>query len=144
VVGYPVTVPGKFYTSPPVNGAEVGTIFAIANAGTTSADKGTGTVVYDDKAHQHGPMGLVLAPNGDLITANSDGVNVDPKQPSTLVELTTGGEFVSQFSIDPSNGGAFRLTASATNDRLQLAAVNDNQSTVSVWTFQSGIPFPPK
>ncbi len=35
--------------------------------------------------HLHGPFGLVLAPNGDLITANGDAVNGDPTQPSELV-----------------------------------------------------------
>ena len=45
-----------------VNGTEVGTIFAIANAGTTSADNGKGTVVYADATHLHGPIGLAWRP----------------------------------------------------------------------------------
>ena len=44
--------------------------------------------------HLHGPLGLVLAPNGDLITANGDAVNPIPTPPSELVEFTPAGKFV--------------------------------------------------
>ena len=76
-------------------------IFAIPNAGSRTNDAGTGRVVYHDNAHLRGPLGLVLAPNGDLITANGDAVNADPNQASELVEFTPRGKFVGQFSIDP-------------------------------------------
>ena len=103
--------------------------------------------------HLHGPIGLVLAPNGDLITANSDAVNADPNQPSELVEFTPTGQFVGQFSIDPNNAGAFGIALSSVGGRLRLAAVDDNVGpdnsgspystpTISVWTFQTGISFP--
>jgi len=42
--------------------------------------------------HLHGPLGLLLAPNGDLITANGDAVNSDANQPSELVEFTPSGQ----------------------------------------------------
>src|SRR5208337_488802 len=45
-------------------------IFAIPHATTRTSSDGTGSVVYQDNAHLRGPLGLVLAPNGDLITAN--------------------------------------------------------------------------
>jgi hypothetical protein len=136
-----------------VNGTEVGSIFSIANAGTSFSDNGKGTVVYADVTHLHGPIGLVLAPNGDLITANSDAVNADPNQPSELVEFTPTGQFVGQFSVDPNTGGAFGLALSNVGGKLRLAAVDDNvgqgnagspysNPTVSVWTFQTGIAFP--
>src|SRR5262249_61517379 len=41
------------------------TIFALHNAGKTKSNLGTGTAVYNDAAHLHGPLGLVLAPTGD-------------------------------------------------------------------------------
>jgi hypothetical protein len=37
-----------------------------------------------------------------LVTANAaPAVHVDPTQPSELVEFTTSGTFVRQFSVDP-------------------------------------------
>ena len=69
-------------------------IFAIPNAAKRRSNAGMGTLVYQDDTHLHGPLGLVLAPNGDLITANGDAVNTDPNQPSELVEFTPGGQFV--------------------------------------------------
>jgi hypothetical protein len=117
-----------------VQGKEVGTIFAIPNAATTNSDGGLGNVVYADAAHLRGPMGLALAPNGDLVTANSDAVHGDPTQPSELVEFTKSGTFVSQFSVDSSQGGAFALTFGPIAGNFSLAAVDDNTNTLDVWT----------
>ncbi len=113
-------------------------IFAIPNAGSRTSDGGTGRVVYQDDAHLRGPLGLVLAPNGDLITANGDAVNPDPNQTSELVEFTPGGKFVGQFSIDPAAGGAFGIAATNVGGILRLAAVEDVTNSLDVWTFQTG------
>src|SRR6202034_4190222 len=118
-----------------VSGTEVGTVFAIAHAGTTTADNGKGTVVYADPAHLHGPIGLALAPNGDLIAANSDAVNADPNQPSELVEFTTTGQFAGQFAVDPNNAGAFGLAVFNSGGQAQIAAVDDDTNTLAVWNF---------
>ena len=113
-------------------------IFAVPNAGTRTSDAGTGPVVFQDNAHLRGPLGLALAPNGDLITANGDAVNPDPNQTSELVEFTPGGQFVGQFEIDPAAGGGFGLAASNVGGVSRLAAVDDNTSTLDVWSFQTG------
>ena len=76
-------------------------IFAISNAARRRSGAGTGRVVYQDNAHLRGPLGLVLAPNGDLITTNGDAVNPDPNQTSELVEFTPRGKFVGEFPVDP-------------------------------------------
>jgi uncharacterized protein (TIGR03118 family) len=116
-------------------------IFVIPHAGTTSADHGTGKVVFDDQSILHGPLGLVLAPNGDLITANGDAVNTDPNQPSELVEINpnapAGTRFVGEFSVDPGTGGAFGVAVSDVGRVLRLAAVDDNANALDVWTFES-------
>jgi subtilisin-like proprotein convertase family protein len=123
-------------TAEPVNGVEVGTIFAVANAGkATTTGTGKGTVVFADPTYLHGPLGLVLAPNGDLVIANSDAVNADPNHPSELVEITPTGQFVSQFSVDPGTGGAFGIAVGSSGGQLQFAAVDDNNNTVTVWNF---------
>ena len=110
-------------------------IFAVSHAGLRFTNAGKGTLIYQDATHLHGPMGLVLAPNGDLITANYDAVNVDPNQPSELVEFTTAGKFVSQFSIDPTNAGSFNLKIISNGAQLQLAAVDDNSNTLKLWSL---------
>jgi hypothetical protein len=111
-------------------------VFAIHNAGQTQRDRGKGKLIYHDDAHLHGPLGLVLAPNGDLITANGDAVHADPNQPSALVEFTPTGKFVGQFSVDPGTGGAFGIALQASGGELRFAAVDDNSNTLDVWSFQ--------
>jgi len=112
-------------------------IFAISDAGDRTHDSGILRLVYQDKTHLHGPLGLVLAPNGDLITANGDGVNPDPNQPSELVEFTPSGHFVGQFSIDSNPDGPFGLAVTDAGGQLRLAAVDDDTNTLDVWTFRT-------
>lgn len=114
-------------------------IFALRGAGFTQHDLGTGKVLINDPTHLHGPLGLVQAPNGDLIVANGDAVNADPAQPSEIVEFTKTGKFVSQYSLDPNPAGPFGIALSADrgNGHVHFAAVNDNQNTLSVWDLKS-------
>lgn len=108
-------------------------IFALAGAGHSTGDLGTGTVVYQDNSHLHGPLGLVLAPNGDLITANGDAINEDPNQLSEIVEFTPEGQFVSQYQIDPVAGSAFGLALQPSRGKLLFDAVDDNTSVLDEW-----------
>jgi uncharacterized protein (TIGR03118 family) len=117
-------------------------IFAISDAKDRTSDAGTGRLVYSDSTHLHGPLGLVLAPNGDLIAANGDGVNPDPNQPSELVEFTPGGHFVGQFSIDSSAAAPFGLALSDSGGVLRLAAVDDDLNMLDIWTLST--PHEPK
>lgn len=104
-------------------------IFAIYNAGRTSKDNGTGKAVVnatDAATHLHGPLGLVLAPNGDLISSQGDAVNPDPNQQSEIVEFTPKGKFVAQFSIEPQQvGAAFGIALSTSKHSFIFAAVDD-------------------
>jgi hypothetical protein len=111
-------------------------VFAINNAGSRSDyNEGTGRIIYQDNVHLHGPIDLVMTPNGHLITANSDGSNVDPNQPSELVEFTVDGEFVTQFSVDKNNGGAFGIgLTQISDDVVRFAAVDDNANSLSIFT----------
>ncbi len=111
-------------------------IFAIANAGSLQGDAGKGMVVYRDKDHLRGPLGLVLAPNGDLLTTNGDAINTDPNQPSELIEFTPTGHFVAQFPVNPNGiGGAFGIAIESTAGAIRLAAVDDILNQLDVWTF---------
>jgi len=112
-------------------------IFTIKHASKTHSDNGTGALVYQDQAHLRGPIGLALAPNGDLLTTNDDAVNADASQPSELIEFTPGGKFVGEFSIDPTEGGAFGIAVTDVGGVLRLAAVDDNTNSLDVWTFNT-------
>ena len=110
-------------------------IFLIKNASTTSGG-GKGTLVFSDP-HLEGPLGLIIAPNGDLVTANADPTAFqDPAHPSELVEFTKKGTFVREFSIDPTLGAAFAiLNVSYYGDDNHFAWVDDVTSTISIFTL---------
>ena len=110
-------------------------IFAIAKASTTS-DKGEGKMLNTSSLPLHGPVGLVLAPNGDLIATNGDAVDPDNANLNLLVEFTPQGKLVGQYQVDSgAAGGAFGLAVTSVNGELRFAAVDDNTNTLDVWTF---------
>jgi hypothetical protein len=112
-------------------------IFAVHHAGTTNHDHGMGQLIYTDSTHLHGPLALVRAPNGDLVTSNGDAVNPDPNQPSEIVEFTIQGQFVAQFSVDSAGeGGAFGIALFGSGDHLRFAAVDDIQNVLDVWDVE--------
>jgi hypothetical protein len=111
-------------------------IFAVPNAGVTQTDAGTGRVIFRDPAHLRGPLGLVLTPDGDLITSNGDAVNANKHFPSELVEFNpTTGRFVAQFSLDSAPGSAFGIALALFDGQIRFAAVDDNTNTLEMWTL---------
>jgi hypothetical protein len=118
-----------------VASTEDNAVFAVPEAGRTTKDEGTGRVIYRDHAHLHGPLGMAQAPNGDLLVANSDVINSDPKQPSEIVEFTVQGTFVKQTSMDPQQGGSFGLAVATSRGAARLAAVDDVTNTLLIWTL---------
>ena len=120
-------------------------IFAVAGAGNAivPVDRLEQTVVFNDPRHLRGPLGLVFAPNGNLITANGDAVNPDPTHPSEIVEFTKQGKFVREFSLDPALGAAFGLATVLTQPaNFDFATVNDDTNAVAVY-HQVSDAFPP-
>jgi hypothetical protein len=113
---------------------------AKASKLTTTAGKGTKIFSNPPDAHLHGPLGMVKAPNGDLIVANGDGVAPNPAFPSAYIEFTKAGAFISRFNIDPDIGGAFGIDAglvASLDNAPRLAVVDDNTNTLNVST---GLP----
>ena len=113
-------------------------VFAVSNAAERSADSGKGKIIYQDPVHLHGPLGMVMAPNGHLLTSNNDamGINPDPNQPSEIVEFTTDGHFVREISVDQNFGGAFGLAVAGSDDgNARIAFVDDNVNALSIWAF---------
>jgi hypothetical protein len=108
-------------------------IYRISDASFRSVDESLGTLVYTDNVHLHGPLGLLLAPNGHLITANGDAVNVGGMQ-NELVEFTKTGEFVAEYQVDPGpGGGAFGVAVEILPSGIRFAAVDDDANTAIVW-----------
>jgi sugar lactone lactonase YvrE len=116
-------------------------IFAVRRAAVTQRDHGTGRVIFNDPNELRGPIGLLLAPNGDLIISNGDGVNPDPNHANELLEITPQGKFVAQFQLDTgAPGAAFGIAVTSDNGVIRFAAVNDNTNTVTIWTLQQTPP----
>lgn len=113
-------------------------IYAIRNAARTQRDEGTGRVIYNDPTQLHGPLGMVQAPNGDLIIANGDAVNPDSNHSNELVEITPRGQLVGSFQLDSgSAGAAFGLAVTSDNGVTRLAAVDDDTNSVNIWTLEN-------
>jgi hypothetical protein len=84
-------------------------IYSVSSASHRMTPVTKGNVVFKDK-HLIGPLALRFAPNGDLLTANGDATpNADVLHPSELVEFTRWGQFVREYNVDASQGGAFGL-----------------------------------
>jgi len=112
-------------------------IYSIANAAIAQVDGGLGTLVTKSSTFLHGPLGLVLAPNGDLIISNGDAINANASQSNEIVEITQTGKFVAQFQLDSgAAGAAFGIAITEVNGAIQFAAVDDNTNTVDIWTIQ--------
>jgi uncharacterized protein (TIGR03118 family) len=111
-------------------------IYSVPNASTRSTDAGTGSVFYTDNTHLHGPLGLALAPNKDLLISNGDAVNGDPNQPSEIVEINPSGQFVAQVSVNPQQGAAFGIAINLTLTEVHLAAVDDVVNALDIWNVQ--------
>jgi hypothetical protein len=116
-----------------VASTEDNAVFAVQGAATRTSSGGTGTVIYTDAVHLHGPLAMAAAPNGDLLVSNSDVINSDPSQPSEIVEFTKQGQFVKQLNVDPAQGGSFGLAVNVNGNTAFFAAVDDNTATLTIW-----------
>jgi hypothetical protein len=112
-------------------------VFGVSRAARLTGDNGMGSVIYQDNDHLRGPLGLALAPNGHLVTANGDAINPDPQHSSELIEFTPEGHFIASMQVDPSPGGAFGIAfGQSSSGQSQFAAVNDVTNTATVWTLR--------
>jgi hypothetical protein len=111
-------------------------VYSVFDAGDRIHDGGRGTIIYTDAKHLHGPLGMAMAPNGDLLTSNNDVINSDPTQPSEIVEFTVGGKFVKEISMDPAQGGSFGLAVQTTGNTAKFAAVDDATNLFLIWTLK--------
>jgi hypothetical protein len=104
-----------------------------------SATKTPGAITplafIQDPTHLHGPLDIAILPDGHYVIANSDGSNLDPNQPSELVEYSTTGQFLAQMPVDPNNGGAFGLAVNNIGfGTIRMGYVDDNANTLTIRT----------
>jgi len=99
-------------------------ITAIPNALIRSGSAGQGKTVSAGGA-LNGPLGLAIAPNGDILTANAGDGN--------LVETTTAGSQVAVKAIDTSGAGAGTLFGLAlTPSGKGVYFVDDGDNTLDL------------
>ena len=110
-------------------------VYEIPTAAAPHSAPVSATLFFQDLTHLHGPLDLAILPNGHFLVANSDGSNVDPNQPSELVEYSATGQFLNEMPVDPNNGGAFGLAVNNIGwGTIRLAAVDDDANTLDIWT----------
>jgi hypothetical protein len=108
-------------------------VYAVRRAGHVTNVQGPGRILFSDQSHLHGPLGLALAPNGDLLIANGDVTNADPKQPSEIVEITQKGAFVGQFSTFAQPAAPFGIGVGVSGNAVTVGVVNDDNNTINVY-----------
>jgi DNA-binding beta-propeller fold protein YncE len=109
-------------------------IYAIAHAGIRTNAVTRGAIAFTD-SHLRGPLALRFAPNGNLLAANGDAVNADVLHPSEIVEFTVGGQFVREYNVDASQGGAFGLDT-LPEGPFNYAVIDDVSNSLSVYRLR--------
>jgi DNA-binding beta-propeller fold protein YncE len=110
------------------------TIYDISHAGSRTSAVTRGAVAFAD-SHLRGPLALRFAPNGNLLTANGDAVNADVLHPSEIVEFTRWGQFVREYDVDSSQGGAFGLDT-LTEGPFNYAVIDDVTNNLTVTSLR--------
>ena len=106
-------------------------IYSVSHASQRSNAAGRGNLVFSDR-HLRGPLALRLAPNGNLLTANGDAVHGDVLHPSEIVEFTRWGEFVREYNVDASQGGAFGIDTREDDQGFNYAVIDDVTNSLLV------------
>jgi hypothetical protein len=101
---------------------EANRIAAVPDALGRHAALGGGGTTVAQGGYLNGPLGMTLAPNGDLLTANADDGN--------LVETTPGGAEFQPFDTGAGEGGLFGLTI--TPNFKGVYFVNDAANTLQI------------
>jgi hypothetical protein len=107
-------------------------IYAVVNATRASSGVNRGRLVFAND-YLRGPLALRFAPNGNLLTANGDAVNGDILHPSEIIEFTRHGQFVREYNVDASQGGAFGIdTVRDSDSGFNYAVIDDVTNSLAV------------
>ena len=99
-------------------------IYSVSYANQRSHAAVKGDLVFSDR-HLRGPLALRFAPNGNLLTANGDAVRSNVLHPSEIVEFTRWGQFVREYNVDASQGGAFGIDTREDAYGSNFAVIDD-------------------
>jgi DNA-binding beta-propeller fold protein YncE len=110
------------------------TIYAVSHASSRTNAVTRGRIAFTD-THLRGPLALRFAPNGHLLAANGDAVNADILHPSEIVEFTSWGEFIREYNVDSSQGGAFGLDV-LREGSFNYAVIDDVTNSLTVTRVQ--------
>jgi hypothetical protein len=97
-------------------------ITAIPDAMTRTTPVSAGGTVVSKGGHLNQPLGLVLAPNGDILTANAGDGNI--------VETTPAGKQVAVAAADPKTGAGSLFGLDLTANGSGLYFVDDGDNTL--------------
>lgn len=97
-------------------------VAAIPDAVDRSTPLGGGGQTIATGGHLNKPLGMTLAPNGDVLTANGGDGNI--------VETTPGGVEFSPFDTGAGEGGLFGLTVTPAGNGVYF--VNDSNNTLGL------------
>jgi hypothetical protein len=108
-------------------------VYKISHAGRLNNVQGLGQILFSSQSYLRGPLGLALAPNGDLLIANGDVVNADPAHPSEVVEITQKGQLVGEFSTFTQTAAPFGIGVGVSGSVVTIGVVNDDTNTINVY-----------
>jgi DNA-binding beta-propeller fold protein YncE len=97
-------------------------VAAIPDALFRQSPQGSGGITIAKGGYLNGPLGLTLAPNGDILTANGDDGNI--------VETTPFGAEFQPFESEAGAGGLFGLTVAPNGQGVYF--VNDSNNTLDL------------
>jgi hypothetical protein len=114
--------------------ADDNAIYAMPDATQVSQNGLQGFRIYSDTLHLHGALAFTIAPNGNLICSSNDVINAVAGQPSELVEFHSRRRVCGRAPSRPNLGGSFGLAFGTVGGKATFAAVDDNTSSLEVWT----------
>jgi DNA-binding beta-propeller fold protein YncE len=99
-------------------------ILAISEATSrTTPAKGGGTVLTEG-GHLKEPLGMVLAPNGNIITSNGGDGN--------MVEITPGGQQIAVQTADTKTGAGSLFGMAVAPEGKGIYYVDDGENTLNL------------
>jgi hypothetical protein len=117
------------------------TIYRVSDAARRQSPSGKGTDIVPKRVadqNLHGPLALLLAPNGDTVSSQGDAINPpDSAHFSEIVELTPGGQFLAEYQVNPAAGSAFGIALEVNPSGFVFAAVDDGTNELQIFDVTS-------